>query len=155
MIGYDIDGVLADKPPKADKSWGKSNGAERKARQQQLLNWYYNAQPLLTPEQPFVAISARKENPLVRTITEDWIMRQPYGHLCRAIALLPVGRTIENTARFKTEIINYYQLTTYIEDNKEILKRLNCPDTQLFYWDKTMDEPVPFVTLKPTLIPEG
>jgi hypothetical protein len=145
VIGYDIDGVLADKPPQPTKTWGKSNGAERAARKQLLLDWYTTATPLLQPTEPFIAISARKETPETRAITEQWINQQPYGHLCVAIALLPLPRTVENTARFKTEIINHYQLTWYIEDNKQILKRLNTPNTQLWYWDKTLPTPEPYI----------
>ncbi len=143
MLGYDIDGVLADKPPAADKTWGKSNGQEREARRLFLLEWYRNAEPLLQPTEPFIAISARKEDPTIRAITEEWIRQQPYGHLCVAIALLPLSRTVANTARFKSEIINHYGITRYIEDNKQILKALTTPDTKLYYWDKSLAEPIP------------
>lgn len=146
MIGYDIDGVLADKPPAPTKSWGKSNGAERSARKLELLEWYRNAKPLLQPQEPFIAISARKENPETRSITQQWIDAQPYGHLCIAIALLPISRSIENTANFKTAVINHYELSQFIEDNKQILKRLQTPNTKLYYWDKTLPEPIPYIS---------
>jgi len=142
MIGYDIDGVLADKPPAPDKPWGKSSGPERTARKQALLAWYHTATPLLQPTQPFIAISARKDEPHTRAITEEWIHRQPYGHLCVAVLLLNTSRTIENTANFKTQVINHYGLTAFTEDNKQILKRLNTPATTLYYWDKTLPTPV-------------
>jgi hypothetical protein len=144
MIGYDIDGVLADKPPAPNKTWGKSNGAERNARKAFLADWYRNATPLLQPTEPFIAISARKDTPETRAITEQWIANQPYGYLCHGVALLNISRTIENTAAFKTAIINHYQLTRFTEDNKQILKRLQTPDTQLFYWDKTLPTPIEF-----------
>lgn len=144
MIGYDIDGVLADKPPQPNKPWSKSNGQERAQRKQQLIEWYATAMPLLQPVEPFVAISARKETPETRHITQQWIYSQPYGHLCVAIALLPIPRTLDNTARFKTTIINHYELTSYTEDNKQILKRLETPNTTLYYWDKKMDNPILF-----------
>lgn len=144
MIGYDVDGVLAVKPPMPDMKWGRMNGEQRRARQQQLLDWYSNCDPILQPDEPFVAISARKENPETRLATEIWIQRHQPN--CRAIYLLPISRSIENVVAFKAAVIRDLELTDFTEDNKKILRGLAKEDlsTRLWYFDHTLPEPTRF-----------
>ena len=144
MIGFDIDGVLAEKPPASDKAWGKMNGAERNARKEFLLQWYENAGTLYQPTEPFVAISARKNEPAVTGITEDWL-RKHYP-MVRDVVLLPISRSIENVVRFKSAAIELYDITEFTEDNKKILKGLAAHnlDCKLWFWEKGMTERVAY-----------
>ena len=145
MIGYDIDGVLASKPTPSDKKWGRMNGAERKAHKENLLHQYDNAKALLIPTEPFYAISARKDEPLVRGITTHWL-KERYGDLVLGVALLPMSRSIENVVKFKNAAIENYQITRFTEDNKKILKGLheNACFAELYFWEEGMSAPVAF-----------
>ena len=63
IVSYDVDGVLAEKPPLSSKKWGKMNGQERNERKQFLNDWYRNAAPLIQPkEEKFYAISKNGES---------------------------------------------------------------------------------------------
>lgn len=145
MIGYDIDGVLASKPTPSEKKWGRMNGLERKAHKENLLYQYDNAKPLLIPTKPFYAISARKDEPLVRAVTTNWL-KDRYGDLVLGVALLPMSRSIENVVKFKNAAIENYQITVFTEDNKKILKGLHenaCP-AELYFWEEGMSAPLAF-----------
>lgn len=149
MIGYDLDGVLAEQPPPSNKPWGKMTGAERTNRKRALLDWYQNAKPLLTPTEPFIVISARKRSPDVYAATQDWLNRH-HGERCLAAHLLNEPRSIENVVRFKSKIINTYNLTDFTEDNKQVLagiSKLNLP-TRLWFWRNGMTEPIPYDEIK-------
>jgi hypothetical protein len=149
VIGYDIDGVLASKPPLSEKKWGRMNGDERKAYKAQLLVEYANARPLLKPTEPFIAISARKNDDVIYNITLDWL-HQHHGDLVVSMALLPFSRTVENVVAFKSSVIEQYGLTDFTEDNKAILKGLSQLglSTRLWYWVEGMAEPVPYTGVK-------
>lgn len=144
MIGFDVDGVLVEKPPEASMKWGRMNGVQRQNRKLELLHWYESASSILVPTEPFIAISARKESDDVRTITEKWLeQNQPN---CVGLFLLPISRTVENVIQFKSAVIRVQQLTDFTEDNRKILSGLekqNLP-TNLWYFDSTMEKPVPF-----------
>ena len=143
MIGYDIDGVLASKPLPSDKKWGRMNGVERKTYKDSLLKQYAEAETLLIPTEPFIAISARKEEPTIRAITTNWL-KDRYGDLVLDIALLPMSRSVENVVKFKNAAIVNYQITVFTEDNKKILKGLHendCP-ADLFFWERGMPTPL-------------
>ena len=144
MIGFDIDGVLAEKPPASEKAWGKMNGEQRKARKEFLLQWYENAGTLYQPTEPFIAISARKDEPAVVAITEDWL-RKHYP-LMQEFVLLPMSRSIENVVRFKSAAIVNYQITEFTEDNKKVLKGIAAHnlDCHLWFWEKGMPERVAY-----------
>jgi hypothetical protein len=145
LIGFDIDGVLAEKPPASEKAWGKMNGAQRKARKEFLLDWYRNAEPLYPAiTEPFVAISARKDEVSIRAITVGWL-NQHYPQV-QALVLLPMSRSIENVVRFKSAALVNYQITDFTEDNKKVLKGIagHNLDCQLWFWEKGMPERVAY-----------
>jgi hypothetical protein len=145
LIGFDIDGVLAEKPPASDKAWGKMNGIERKARKQFLLDWYRNALPLYpTITEPFIAISARKDEIEIQAITRGWLAE--HYPLVQELVLLPMSRSIENVVRFKSAALVNYQITEFTEDNKKVLKGIAAHglDCQLWFWEKGMPERIPF-----------
>lgn len=142
MIGYDIDGVLAVNPPASPTKWGRMNGREREARRIELVEWYRNAEPILTPDEPFIAISARRDTPDVRLATEAWITaHQPN---CVGVFLLPISRTVENVIAFKSAVIIAQELTDYTEDNRTILRGLHraAVPARLWYYDRSMTDPV-------------
>jgi hypothetical protein len=145
LIGFDIDGVLAEKPPASDKAWGKMNGTERKARKQFLLQWYRDAKPLYpTIDEPFVAISARKDEVEIRAITVGWLNHH-YPQV-QELVLLPMSRSIENVVRFKSAALVNYQITDFTEDNKKVLKGIAAHglDCRLWFWEKGMLERVSY-----------
>lgn len=144
VIGFDVDGVLADKPPASKKKWGRMNGLERHQRRDDLLDWYANADVLLRPTEAFIAISARRNDPSVRSVTEKWL--DTYQPHCVGLFLLPVSRSIKNVVAFKRAVVNAQKLTDFTEDNKAILRGLlgYVPNTRLWYFDKTLETPVAF-----------
>ena len=147
IVSYDIDGVLAAQPPANDKKWGHMNGAERKARQKFLYNWYMAAERLLEPtETTFFAISARKNNPLVYDITKNWLEKH-YSNRVKRCFLLDTSRTVENVVKFKSQIVLSNNIQRHYEDNKTVLKgmrKLLPPEIELYFWERGMAEPVPF-----------
>lgn len=146
MIGYDMDGVLAVKPPESTMKWGKMNGDQRNGRKAQLLEWYENAETLLIPEEPFIAISARRDTPETRQATENWLAKHQPN--CVGLFLLPIARTVENVILFKGAVIESQGVTRFTEDNKKILRGLRKANTKadLWYYDHTMPEPERFVS---------
>ena len=144
LVSYDIDGVLADQPPQAEKKWGHMNGLERKARKQFLYKWYQNAQPLLVPrETEFIAISARKKEPLIYDITSKWLTKNFDNKILR-IYLLEKSRSLENVIEFKSNVISNCGIQRHYEDNKKVLKGISklLPDVELYFWEKGMQEAV-------------
>jgi hypothetical protein len=149
VIGFDVDGVLVEKPPEASMKWGHMNGLQRQNRRMELLYWYESAASLLIPKEPFIAISARKELPEVRAITEKWLAKNQPN--CVDLFLLPISRTIENVVQFKATVIRIQGLSDFTEDNKKILSGLHKVGlpTKLWYFDSTLVKPTPYVSSKP------
>jgi hypothetical protein len=146
-VSYDIDGVLAAQPPANDKKWGHMDGAERRARKEFLYDWYANAEKLIEPvEQEFYAISARKREPRIHTITNDWLNKY-YSKRVLAFYLLGTSRTVENVVRFKSETVLELGVQRHYEDNKKVLRgmrKILPPEVELYFWERGMDQPIPF-----------
>jgi hypothetical protein len=147
-VSYDIDGVLADKPPPSDQKWGKMNGEQRRGRKNFLVDWYKNATPLIQPkEDKFYAISARKLEPNVCAATEQWLNAH-YPNRVLDFFLLNESRTVENAAKFKAGIVRELGIERHYEDNKKVLKamkKLIPSDVELFFWESGMGDPVPYI----------
>ena len=148
VVSYDIDGVLAAQPPPSEMKWGKMNGVQRKARKDFLYDWYENAEKLIEPvETQFYAISARKREPRIHTITKDWLNKY-YGGRVISFHLLDNTRTVENVVRFKSERVLELGIQRHYEDNKKVLRGMRklLPQTvELYFWERGMQEPVPFI----------
>lgn len=147
IVSYDIDGVLAAQPPANEKKWGHMDGAERRARKEFLYDWYANAEKLIEPaEQEFYAISARKREPRIHTITKDWLNKY-YGKRVLAFYLLGTSRTVENVVQFKSETVLELGVQRHYEDNKKVLRGMRKvlpPEVELYFWERGMDQPIPF-----------
>lgn len=147
IVSYDIDGVLAAQPPPNDKKWGRMNGEERRDRKEFLHNWYETAERLLVPtEKTFHAISARKREPRIFNITNDW-MNKYYSGRVLSISLLGESRSVENVVQFKSQRVLELGVKRHYEDNKKVLRgmrKLLPDDVELYFWERGMDEPVPF-----------
>lgn len=147
IVSYDIDGVLAQQPPPNEKKWGLMNGVERKARKIFLNNWYASANKLLNPkEETFYAISARKQEDQIRTITNNWLY-QHYPQRVLGLYLLNKPRNIQNVVQFKAQTIIKLNAQRHYEDNKKVLKGLRklLPEhIELYFWETGMLEPIPF-----------
>jgi hypothetical protein len=147
IVSYDVDGVLAEKPPASKKSWGKMNGEERRERKQYLNDWYKNAASLIQPkEDKFYAISARKAEPHIYKISMDWLNAN-YNSRVIELHLLRESRSIKNVAAFKSEVIINLNIERHYEDNKKVLKemeKLLPPWIELYFWEKGMIDPIPF-----------
>jgi len=123
-VSYDLDGVLAQAPSEPTKSWGRMNGAERQQRRQELLAHYECASRLYDPPEPqFWIISARRDVPDVRVVTEDWVARH-FGSRSVAIILLARPRTRENVVAFKAAAIDECQIDVHYEDDPGIVRAL-------------------------------
>jgi hypothetical protein len=148
IVSYDIDGVLADKPPASNLKWGKMNGEQRQERKKFLVDWYINATPLIQPkEEKFYAISARKLEPNVFDATEKWLNTH-YTNRVIDFFLLRESRTVENAARFKASIVCELGIMRHYEDNKKVLKemRKHIPNNvELFFWEVGMEDPIPYI----------
>jgi len=117
-------------------------GIERKRRESFLITWYQSCGKLFNINEPIIAISARKNTPLIRHITKLWLEKN-YPNVV-SFYLLNNSRTIENVINFKSCIINQENITEHYEDNMKILKGIRknvSPNVKLFYWEKTMDSP--------------
>ncbi len=125
VCGYDLDGVLAQGPPKSAKPWGRMTGPEREGRRQELLRFYGTAPTTgLRPlERRFDVITARKEDPEVRRVTTAWL-EQYFPKRVRTLVMLPVARSVKNVVAFKAENIIAMELTDFTEDNPQIVRGL-------------------------------
>jgi hypothetical protein len=148
IVSYDVDGVLAEKPPLSDKKWGKMNGQERNARKDFLNDWYRNAAPLIQPkEEKFYAISARKAEPNIYNITMKWL-DEHYPERVLGLYLLMGSRTVENAASFKAETVLSLNIERHYEDNKKVLRAMakRIPaSVELRFWEKGMLDPIPYI----------
>jgi len=119
---YDFDGVLAEGPPPNEVAWGKMNGSMRAERKMSLLDHYASAAPIYDPpEKIFWVISARKEEPEIRAISERWL-RIRFGGRAQALFLLKGSRTTENVIRYKSLTIAEEGFTDFTEDNLQVVR---------------------------------
>lgn len=133
---FDLDGVLAAKPPERGKKWGKMNGDERQKWRDFLLRWYSQASVLIRPKKEnFIVITARKNNPEVIEATNAWF-KESFGFI-PTIFFLDGARTTENVIKFKAKILEENGINLYFEDNLAILKGLKklLPTLQYFFVD--------------------
>ena len=133
MKAYDLDGVIAEKPPKAAKRWGRMNGAERRARKESLLAWYRSAGCLRTITSEDVVITARKAEPMIISATREWFYRT-HG-FCPTIEFLDRSRTIKNVVEFKAAMLEKHGVTEFYEDNKVVLRGIHklSPTVDIFF----------------------
>lgn len=147
IVSYDMDGVLAEKPPASDKKWGHMCKAERNQRQLQLLHWYRSAATLLTPiESYFYVVSARKAVPAVHNITAEWLNIH-YGNRILGLGLLHASRTIKNVVTHKCAFITANNISRHYEDNKKVLAGIRSElgnAIELYFWEAGMQSAVPF-----------
>lgn len=134
---FDLDGVLADKPPFSEKKWGRMNGAERKARKQYLLYFYANAKPLIKWDGESVVITSRKME--ASNITVEWFLK--YYNKIPKIYFLNESRNIENVVEFKAEYLKLHKITDFYEDNKKVLAGLKkvYPECNYHYVSETQE----------------
>lgn len=132
---FDLDGVLAEKPPMSEKKWGKMNGDERKQRKAFLNAFYFNAKPLLPYEPGTVVITARKNDPAVQSATLSWFKK--HYNTYPTIYFLDESRSVKNVIAFKSGVLRAHNITHYYEDNKKVLKGLKkeYPECLYFFVD--------------------
>ena len=146
IVSYDIDGVLAEGPPPSEKKWGRMNKQERQDRKNYLVWWYANAEPLLSPKEPyFFAVSARKFEPDVYAATKQWLDNH-FDNRVVDIFLLDKSRSVANAAAFKVDVLKRNGVQIHYEDNKKVLKlmKLMLPNVEYYFWEKGMADPVLF-----------
>lgn len=127
-LAIDFDGTLCTKMPKPPMKWGRMNGGQRNAWKQSLLKEYSQARVLLTPRDlgfrgGWTVISARKEDPSVRAISEAWLQtnfRNQWGGL----VLLDAPRSIKAVVEFKAEALLRCGASVFLEDNLTVVKGL-------------------------------
>lgn len=125
MIGYDLDGVLAAKREQGIRS----------------SDHFAIAEPLLVPEKPFIAITARRNTPANRKATNHW-MSKHYPSLCMGIAMMETSGGARVIIDYKASIINHYDLTDYTDDNISWLKNIaELTSARLWHWRKGMKQP--------------
>jgi hypothetical protein len=135
--GFDLDGVLAVKPPPYDIPWMRMNGPERQAARSATLAWYAGAEALGQPDvRPTIILSARKATPDVSACTLAWLEGNDLGDV--PLYLLSTGRTIRNVAAFKVGVLRDCEIDAFVEDNRAVLKAMAAllPEATLFFWDK-------------------
>jgi hypothetical protein len=146
---FDFDGVLAEKPEASVKKWGVMNGVERQARQDYLAHHYGHCQPLLNPDgdDAFYVITARKNEPRFTSPSWSWLQKH-FAARVAGVYFLDQSRTLDNVARFKADALVKCKAKVFVEDNRQILKRLArlAPTVRLLFWDATMlgKPPTPF-----------
>lgn len=111
MKAYDLDGVIADTPPKKKKHLTKDEIKER----------YSQAYPLIDPIPPYIIITARK--PEYCEITQEWIKKHGINPPL-IIEFMSYPRTKNNMIRHKREKICEHKITEFYEDDPVIAKKL-------------------------------
>jgi len=120
MRGYDLDGVIADTPPKK----------KRHLTNKEVIERYNQALPLIDPPPPYIIITARK--PIYREITLKWIKKygiNPPSH----IEFMTYPRTQKNMIKHKKEQIKHHNITEFYEDDPVIAKEIKkiCKKTYI------------------------
>lgn len=125
MIGFDLDGVLAEAPPKPPRPWRYLSGWERREHQRLTLKHYESAKPLLSPlkGKRTIIISARKKTREIEDATWLWLGRT-YQRTWFDVHLLEGPRTYETVVEFKAKVIRRIGVTDFIEDNPTVVREL-------------------------------
>lgn len=147
---YDLDGVLAEiapeLPPQLQQKWGRMNGAQRRARTEAYLWAYDRAKPLYDPPQAqFDVVTARKEDPATRAVTEQWLHQHFPGRV-RRLAMLTEGRRIDVVVPYKARHLAAWGTTDFAEDNRKVvagLRRLGGAARIWLYCDGILTLPAP------------
>lgn len=124
LYAFDMDGVLAEGPPAREKKWSQMNGPERNHALDQAVVWYRNAGQLFVPEvEGFHVITARKDRPDVRAVTEQWLADR-FGARILGVHMLSGSRTIEKVSEFKSETLLKIGATDFHEDNVAVVRAM-------------------------------
>lgn len=136
---YDLDGVLAKKPPAPPKKWGLMKGSERRAWKNQLELYYLRAEKLLEWDGTSIVITARKNEVGTTSATVEWFLDN-YGKIPQ-LFFLEKSRSVENVVAFKAQVLRLHKIEEYYEDNKKVLKGLIglYPDCKYFFVSKTLE----------------
>lgn len=120
IIGFDLDGVLCESF-KNDKPYFKSSGEERKVLKKLRLNHYSTAKKIRnTHGKEVYIITGRKE--CVRSQTIEWLEKN--GIFYHKLLMLSKARTRDNMIEFKKDMIEYYHIDTFYEDDPKIVRAL-------------------------------
>lgn len=140
VAAYDLDGVLSTSPPPSDKPWGRMNGLQRKQRKEDLLRFYRLATRLFEPpEEKFVVITARKDDPSVVHVTSQWLEAQ-FPKRITHLYMLVGARTVENVVEFKARSLRDCAATDFHEDNLRVLKGLEKAGVDCLLWHYSKGE---------------
>lgn len=108
MIGYDLDGTLADVNFK-------------QAAYTSLATIYRNAKVIRTPDTPFIVITARGHtDPLQRMATLEWLKKNQPNF--RGIRYVDGGE--QEKIQGKAKVINEMNITDYYDNNPDIVSAL-------------------------------
>jgi len=121
LIGYDLDGVLCDKPPKRGKPYSRQKKAEREAYAAELLRHYTTAAVRFVPQGRFVIVSGRSAR--YRSEIEAWVRRNGLSH-CEGIYLNPKTRTRRNMVEHKINICRQLDVGLFYEDDPAIARQI-------------------------------
>jgi hypothetical protein len=134
-----MDGVLCENVvPKRGKPFFKQNSTERKEYEKIRMNCLKTAPVkkdniiFLKRFQNLVIITARK--PIDGELTIKWLKENNFS---KKIYFMTGGRTIKNMIDWKAKMINYFGISIYFEDGKEIVKGLEkkCKDCKIVFVD--------------------
>ena len=106
MLGYDIDGTLADVSFKDIFSM------------KQLLGRYKDARVLYKPPTPFIAITARGKDPEVERVTREWLNNNFDN--CEGVYFVDGSEQMKITE--KAEIVKRLGLDGYVDGKLETLR---------------------------------
>ena len=138
--GYDLDGVISQKPKKRKEKWGRMTGEARRAWKEYLLSHYLTAEPLRKIKPSDIIITARKNTPNEVRTTNEWF-RVAFGFVPQ-VFFLDTSRSITNVITFKSNVIKSTGITEYYEDNEKVLRGIHreCPDVELIFVDPDGNE---------------
>lgn len=134
VIATDLDGVLAASPPESAIPWRRMNGPQRAARRAELLAWYEQADVWFRPSCQFHVITARKNDPAVRQVTEAWL-RSVFGDLVLGVHMLAASRNLVNNIAFKASVLRSLpEAPMYIDDTLPLLRGLRQAGVPQSLW---------------------
>lgn len=110
MVGYDLDGTLAD----VDFGQAGVRG---------LARVYAQANVLYTPRQDFVVLTGRTANAEQRRVTRKWL-RDNFGDNFKGVFFYSGGEAA--IARGKARAIKRLNLTAYYDDNVKMLELIRA-----------------------------
>lgn len=121
MIGYDLDGVIANTNKPQAKEFYRDNKIDWKEYNKEVYKAYKHSVLIRNPKGSFYIITGRSK--MFRRITFKWLEEKGVKPI--QAYFIDRKRTLENMIKFKVEKIKELNITEFYEDEPKIARELS------------------------------